>query len=129
MAGMLCALESMLCPHPVPLTSLAEPRGVARECRARGRGSTRNRRRRAPFLQEPAQGAKQAQIIRADADATASRIYAESFGKDPDFYDFYRAMQSYRVSFGTDGNEASGGSSVILSPDNEYLKQFRGRRE
>lgn len=74
-----------------------------------------------------AQGAKQAQIIRAEADAQAARVYAESFGKDPNFYNFYRAMQSYRISFGTDGNEAPGGSSVVLSPDNEYLKEFRGR--
>lgn len=75
-----------------------------------------------------AQGAKQAQIIRAEADAQASRVYAESFNKDPGFYNFYRAMQSYRISFGTDGNEAPGAASVILSPDNEYLKEFRGQR-
>jgi membrane protease subunit HflC len=74
-----------------------------------------------------ATGAKQGQIIRADADAAAAKVYAESFGKDPDFYDFYRAMQSYRVSFGTDGMDAPGASSVILSPDNEYLRQFKGR--
>ena len=41
-----------------------------------------------------AEGAKRAQIIRAEADAEAARIYAASFGKDADFYDFYRAMQS-----------------------------------
>ena len=76
-----------------------------------------------------AQGAKQAQIIRAEADAQASRVYAESFNKDPSFYNFYRAMQSYRISFGTDGNVASGESSVVLSPDNEYLKEFRGRQQ
>jgi len=75
-----------------------------------------------------AEGARQAQIIRADADADAARVYANSFGKDPDFYSFYRAMQSYRITFGTDGNEASGGSNIILSPDNEYLREFRGRR-
>jgi membrane protease subunit HflC len=74
-----------------------------------------------------AQGAKQAQIIRADADAAAAKVYADSFGKDPDFYDFYRAMQSYRVTFGTDNMEAPGASSVILSPDNEYLREFKGR--
>lgn len=74
-----------------------------------------------------AQGGQQAQIIRADADAAASRIYAESFGKDPDFYEFYRAMQSYRRTFGVDGQEAPGDSTVVLSPDNEYLRQFRGR--
>jgi membrane protease subunit HflC len=75
-----------------------------------------------------AQGAKQAQIIRAQADADAARVYADSFGKDPDFYNFYRAMQSYRVSFGTDGIEAPGSSSVILSPSNEYFREFQGRQ-
>jgi membrane protease subunit HflC len=75
-----------------------------------------------------AEGRKQAQIITGEADAQAAGTYAASFGKDPDFYDFYRAMQSYRMTFGTDGTEAPGSSSVILSPDNEYLKQFRGRR-
>jgi len=74
-----------------------------------------------------AQGYKQAQIIRAEADATASKIYADSFGKDPDFYAFYRAMQSYRTTF-TDPQAGEGSSSVILSPDNEYLREFRGRR-
>lgn len=72
-----------------------------------------------------AQGAKQAQIIRAEADANAARIYAESYGKDPDFYDFYRAMQSYRYTFAP---ERSGQTSIILSPDNEFLRQFQGRR-
>ena len=75
-----------------------------------------------------AQGQKSAQIIRAEADANASRIYAESFNKDPDFYDFYRAMQSYRQTFGADGSTPAGETSVILSPNNEYLKQFSGRQ-
>ena len=70
----------------------------------------------------------QAQIITAEADAQAAGIYAESFNKDPDFYDFYRAMQSYRLTFGTDGTEATGTSNLILSPNNEYLREFRGRR-
>lgn len=71
-----------------------------------------------------AQGAKQAQIIRAEADANAARIYAESYGKDPVFYDFYRAMQSYRYTFSP---ERQGETSIILSPDNEFLRQFQGR--
>lgn len=75
-----------------------------------------------------AQGLKQAQIIRAQADADASRTYAQAFGKDPSFYDFYRAMQSYERTFGTDGSTPEGQASVILSPDNEYLREFRGRR-
>ena len=44
-----------------------------------------------------AQGLKEAQIIRADAQAEAAQIYAAAFNKDPKFYDFYRAMQSYRT--------------------------------
>jgi membrane protease subunit HflC len=75
-----------------------------------------------------AEGRKQAQIIQAEADAQAAATYAESFNKDPDFYNFYRAMQSYRITFGTDGTEAPGSSNVLLSPDNEYLREFRGRR-
>ena len=74
-----------------------------------------------------AQGAKQAQIIRADADAEAARIYAASFGKDPDFYDFYRAMQSYQTTFVGDGQEKVSPTTVILSPQNDYLKEFTGR--
>lgn len=75
-----------------------------------------------------AQGQKDAQIIRADSDANAARIYAQSFTKDADFYDFYRAMQSYRVTFGANGGEAPlGSTNIILSPGNSYLKEFEGR--
>ena len=70
-----------------------------------------------------ADGLRQAQIIRAEADAKAAQTYAGAFGKDPQFYDFYRAMQSYRQTFTTKTN---GSTNVILSPNNEYLRQFRG---
>ncbi len=73
-----------------------------------------------------AQGGRDARIIRADADAEAARIYAEAFGKDADFYDFYRAMQSYDATFSPENGNAA--SNIILSPDNEYLRQFRGQR-
>ena len=70
-----------------------------------------------------AQGQKQAQIIRATAEATAAKTYAEAFNKDPAFYDFYRAMQSYDATFAQKGSS----TSIVLSPDNEYLKQFKGK--
>ena len=70
-----------------------------------------------------AEGLKNAQIIRATADAQAAKIYADAYNKDPQFYDFYRAMQSYETTF-VDG---TGSTQTILSPDNEYLKQFRGQ--
>ena len=77
-----------------------------------------------------AQGSRDARIIRAEADAEAARVYATAFGKDPEFYDFYRAMQSYDTTFAaTDENgQPKSESNIILSPDNEYLRQFRGRR-
>jgi membrane protease subunit HflC len=74
-----------------------------------------------------AQGAKQAQIIRAQADADAAKTYAASFGKDPDFYDFYRAMQSYLTTFVGDGQDKPAPTNIILSPQNDYLKEFTGR--
>lgn len=70
-----------------------------------------------------AQGQKNAQIIRAQAEADAASTYAESFGKDPEFYDFYRAMQSYDYTFGN----TQGSTTILLSPDNDYLRQFKGR--
>ena len=75
-----------------------------------------------------AEGQKRAQIIRAEADAQAAQIYAAAFGKDPQFYDFYRAMQSYQTTFLPDGQGKAGAeTSIILSPNNEYLKEFTGR--
>ena len=74
-----------------------------------------------------AEGAKRAQIIRAEADAEAARIYAASFGKDADFYDFYRAMQSYQTTFLGDGQTPAAPTNIIMSPSNEYLREFTGR--
>jgi membrane protease subunit HflC len=74
-----------------------------------------------------AEGLKRAQIIRAEADADAARIYAASFGKDADFYEFYRAMEAYRTTFIGDGDQKSAPTNVILSPNNEFLKEFTGR--
>ena len=74
-----------------------------------------------------AEGAKRAQIIRAEADAEAAETYAAAFGKDPDFYDFYRAMQSYQTTFLGDGEKPTSSTTVVLSPQNDYLKEFTGR--
>jgi modulator of FtsH protease HflC len=73
-----------------------------------------------------AEGQKNAQIIRAEAEAQAAKIYADAFNKDPAFYDFYRAMKSYDATFADPENKKAG-STIILSPDNDYLRQFRGR--
>ncbi|WP_308514556.1 protease modulator HflC [Sphingomonas flavescens] len=99
-------------PDGAPLSSAFDRMRTAREQEAR---SIR------------AEGAKRAQIIRAEADANAAKTYAASFGKDPDFYDFYRAMQSYQTTFVGDGQEKASPTTIILSPQNDYLKEFSGR--
>ena len=71
-----------------------------------------------------AEGLKEAQIIRAEAEGEAARIYASSYGKDPDFYDFWRAMQSYRQTF----QSGNGKTNIVMSPSNEYLRKFETGR-
>ncbi len=59
---------------------------------------------------------RQAAIIRGEGDAEATRIFAESFGKDTEFFEFYRALEAYRKSLNSDD------TTVILSPDHDFLK-------
>jgi len=70
-----------------------------------------------------ANGQRKAQLVKAAADAQAAQIYAKSYGADPQFYAFYRAMQAYRQAF-KDGN-----ATLVLSPDNAFLREFEGGRE
>jgi len=70
-----------------------------------------------------AAGQRDAQIIQAEASAQAAKIYADAYGKDPKFYDFYRAMQSYRQTF----LAGEGQSTMVLSDDSEYFRQFKGQ--
>jgi membrane protease subunit HflC len=99
-------------PSGTPLESAYERMRTAREQEAR---SIR------------AEGSKRAQIIRAEADALAAQTYAASFGKDPAFYDFYRAMQAYQRTFVDEANGKKPPTSVILSPQNDFLREFTGR--
>lgn len=70
-------------------------------------------------------GAREAERIATDARTEAARVLGASAGKDPQFYDFYRAMRSYEVVFADPRNK--GATTIILGPDNEYLKQFKGQ--
>ncbi len=64
-------------------------------------------------------GNEQVATIRVQNDAAVSKIYADAFGQDPDFYEFYRAMNSYEMKLG------DGSTQFVLSPDSDYLRQFR----
>jgi membrane protease subunit HflC len=61
---------------------------------------------------------KQSEIIRGEGDAEATKIYAESLGQNPDFYDFMRSLDAYRNGF--DKN-----TRFILTPKSPFLKHLR----
>lgn len=67
---------------------------------------------------------REGQIIQGEADARRNEIFAEAFGADPEFFEFYRSMTAYQRSL------QPGNSTMVLSPDNEffnYLKSDQGR--
>ena len=59
-----------------------------------------------------------AQETRGAGDSDAIRIYADSFGKDPEFFSFYRSMEAYQKSLGKTG------TSMVLSPDSAFFRYF-----
>jgi len=66
-----------------------------------------------------AEAKKQSEILRGQGDAEAIRIYAKAFGKDPEFFAFYRSMQAYRKAM------TSGDTTMVLSPDSDFFKYFK----
>ena len=68
-----------------------------------------------------AEAAKEAQELRGSGDSQAISIYADSFGKDEEFFAFYRSMEAYRKSIG----EAP--TSMVLSPDSSFFRFFKDK--
>ena len=61
---------------------------------------------------------KQSEIMKGEGDGQRNKIFADAFGKDPDFFSFYRAMQAYEKAL------IGGDTSLILSPDSDFFKFF-----
>jgi len=61
---------------------------------------------------------KLSEIMKGEGDGQRNKIFAEAFGKDPDFFSFYRAMQAYETAL------IGGDTSLILSPDSDFFKFF-----
>ena len=64
------------------------------------------------------QAEKQANITRGEGDGMANKVFAEAFGKDPEFFAFYRAMQAYAEGL------KSSDTTMILSPESEFFQYF-----
>ena len=65
-----------------------------------------------------AEAQKKSEIMKGEGDGQRNKIFADAFGRDPEFFAFYRAMQAYETSL------IGGETSLILSPDNEFFKFF-----
>ena len=61
---------------------------------------------------------KQSEIMKGEGDGKRNKIFAEAFGKDPEFFAFYRAMQAYENAL------IGGDTSLILSPESDFFKFF-----
>jgi modulator of FtsH protease HflC len=67
-----------------------------------------------------AEGQRDAEIVRGEGDAKAAQIYTASFGKNPEFYRFYRSMEAYKATF-------KGKSDIlVLDSNSEFFKYFKG---
>ena len=61
---------------------------------------------------------KKSEIMKGEGDGQRNKIFADAFGRDPQFFSFYRAMQSYEKAL------IGGDTSLILSPDSDFFKFF-----
>jgi membrane protease subunit HflC len=99
----------------------SERKRVANELRATGAGEADKikadaERQRTVIL---AEAYREAQKTKGEGDAQAARIYAQAFGKNPEFYSFYRSMEAYRESFRNKSDV------MVLDPSSDFFKYMR----
>ena len=100
----------------------AERKRVANELRSEGSAEAEKLRADADRQREVivAEAYREAQKIKGEGDAKASALYAEAFGKDPQFAQFYRSLEAYRGSF------RSKSDVMVIDQNNEFFKAMRG---
>jgi membrane protease subunit HflC len=100
----------------------AERKRVANELRSTGAAEGEKIRADADRQREVtiANAYREAQKIKGEGDAEAARVYAESFGRDPQFAQFYRSLDAYKASF----NKKS--DVMVLDPSSDFFKTMRG---
>ena len=100
----------------------SERERVAREARAEGaevaqRVRAGAERERTVLL---AEAQAQSDVLRGQGEQEAIRLVAEAFGKDIEFFQFWRSMQAYREAF------SEGHTRMVMTPDSEFFRYFRG---
>ncbi|MBU2868538.1 protease modulator HflC [Pacificibacter marinus] len=104
----------------------AEREREAADERARGEEAAQRVRAQADrtVVELESDASRQAEITRGEADAERNRIFADAFGADPEFFEFYRSLNAYRAGLTGDT------TTMVISPDSEffdYLKSSDGR--
>ena len=64
-----------------------------------------------------AEAQRSSEILRGEGEGERNRVLGEAFGKDPEFFDFYRSMEAYGQALGD-------GTTMVLSPDSEFFRFF-----
>jgi len=101
----------------------SERKQVANELRSQGAAEGEKIRADADRQREViiAEAYRDAQKIKGEGDAKASALYAESFGRDPQFAHFYRSLEAYRASF------RSKSDLMVVEPGNDFFRAMRGQ--
>ncbi len=68
-----------------------------------------------------AEAQRDAETLRGEGDKAAIEIYGKAFNQDPKFYAFYRSLEAYKKSLANDG------TTLLLSPDSDFLKYFKNK--
>jgi membrane protease subunit HflC len=99
----------------------AERKRVANELRSQGAGAAEKIRADADKQREViiAEAFREAQRTKGEGDAKAAEIYAQAYGKNPEFYAFYRSLEAYRNSFKNKSDV------FVLEPDSDFFKYLR----
>jgi modulator of FtsH protease HflC len=104
----------------------AERKQQAEQFRAEGREKALEITARADKESEviKAEASRDAEIIRGEGDAEKNRIYAEAYGRDKEFFEFYRTMVAYNRALNS--TKGGGNTTMILSTDDGFLKELNG---
>lgn len=99
---------------------IAERQRIAEQFRSEGQGRSAEIEGETDrlLLEIKSEAERDADVIRGMADAEATKIYNEAYGADPEFYAFYRTLESYSKALGR-------GTTMVLGGDSEYFKYFQ----
>lgn len=99
----------------------AERLAEAERLRARGREAEQRIKAIADrqAVEVVAEAQRDAEILRGEGDAERNRLFADAFGRDPEFFEFYRSMSAYEKAL------ENTGTTLVLSPDSEFFRYFK----